>query len=536
MEGVKGRIFAYLRGPSPRVVGLLVFLTVSVSFRNMSDQPIEDVNNVPSEPAADAPAPSAEQVTPVAAEQAEAATETQESTPAPEAAATADSPSTEGAIEAAPAADAAPALTEEEKAEQAAKREEERKRKEEERKRRDEAYAKLEAINAGKSSFDVVIAERVKGGLRGDFEGLRIFLPASQVGLRKNAPDEDLNELVGKTVTVKVHELQSDDTGYKSAVVTRRDILLDEYWGKLEIGTVHEGVVSSVTTFGAFVNIGGIEGLVHVSRLSKSRIDNPATVVKKGDKIKVTVAEVDREKRKLALSHKEHEADPWVGVADAFPAGKRVKGTVRRITEFGAYVQVAPKIEGLLRISELSWTRRVKHPSEVVAVGQELELEVLSTNVEKHQLALGYKQTLENPWLTLAAALPVGSETTGVVQQASTQGAVIRVNDTFDGFMPRSKMLNAAGRGAKVQINVGDTITCVVVDLNGENASLILAMKGEDGSIGGQQEDNHGHREGGRDRDRDRGDSHRSHQSVPQDPGVTLGDLLKDAQKSMLQK
>lgn len=504
----------------------------------MSEQHIEDVNNIPSEPAADAPTPEVEQVAPAVAEESTpvAAETAPPEAPAAEAIAEPASTGAEAQESQAPVADAGPVLSEEEKAEQAAKREEERKRKEEERKRRDEAYEKLESINSEKGSFDVVIIERVKGGLRGDFEGLRIFLPASHVGLRKNAPEDELNELLGKTITVKVHELQSDDTGYKSAVVTRRDILLDESWGKLEVGAVHEGVVSSITAFGAFVNIGGIEGLVHVSRLSKSRIDNPASVVKKGDKIKVTIAEIDREKRKLALSHKEHEADPWVGVAEAFPVGKRVKGTVRRITDFGAYVQVAPKIEGLLRISELSWTRRVKHPSEVVAVGQELELEVLSTNTEKHQLALGYKQTLENPWLTLATTLPIGAETTGVVQQASTQGAVVRVNDTFDGFMPRSKMLNAGqGRGAKVQLNVGDSISCVVVDLNSENASLILAMKGEDGAIGGQQEEGHGHREGSRDRHEGR-DSQRSHQQVPADPGVTLGDLLKDAQKSMLQK
>ncbi|MBM4178292.1 MAG: S1 RNA-binding domain-containing protein [Ignavibacteria bacterium] len=502
----------------------------------MSEQPIEDATNIPSEPAADASTPNVEHIqhVEVTGEQSTDATEIASSDAVSNA--NEESAHPEAAVAQEPVAEAAatPALSEEEKAEQAAKREEERKHKEEERKRRDEAYSKLEGFHNSKGSFDVVVIERVKGGLRGDFEGLRIFLPASHVGLRKNAPEDDLNELLGKTVTVKVHELQSDDTGYKSAVVTRRDILLDEYWGKVEVGTVHEGIVSSVTAFGAFVNIGGIEGLVHVSRLSKSRIDNPASVVKKGDKITVTVAEVDREKRKLALSHKEHEADPWVGVAEAFPAGKRVKGVVRRITDFGAYVQVAPKIEGLLRISELSWTRRIKHPSEVVAVGQELDLEVLSTNQEKHQLSLGYKQTLENPWLDLATTLPVGSDVTGVVQQASTQGAVVRVNDTFDGFMPRSKMLNA-GRGAKVQINVGDTIHCVVADLNGASASLILAMKGEDGSIGGQQEDvggSHGHRDGGR----ERSDAHRSHQPIPSDPGVTLGDLLKDAQKSMLQK
>jgi small subunit ribosomal protein S1 len=454
--------------------------------------------------------------------------------PAPAAEATAEAVVAPVASEA-PVAPAAPVLSEEEKAEIARKKEEERKRKEEELRVRDEAYATLEGFKNAGTIFEVSIAERVKGGLRGEFNGLRVFLPASHFGLRKNVPEEELNHLIGQTVRVKVHELQSDDTGYKSAVVTRRDILLDEFWNGIAPGSVYDGVVSSVTPFGAFVNIGGVEGLVHVSRLSKSRVDNPGDVVKKGDKLKVTVAEVDREKRKLSLSHKEHESDPWTGVNAAYPAGKRVKGTVKRITDFGAYVQVAPKIEGLLRISELSWTRRVKHPSDVVAVGQEIEVEILSASEEKHQLALGYKQTLENPWLTLPQTMPIGTETTGVVQQTSTQGAVVRVQDLFDGFMPRSKFLNA-GRGQKAPVEVGQEVACVIVDLNPENASLILAMKGEDGSVGGQQHDDSQRHERG-ERGEGRGDRRGPSGpavNIPAAPGVTLGDMLKDS--SILQK
>ena len=453
------------------------------------------------------------------------------------------------AVEAAPAA---PELSEEEKAEQAHKREEERKRKEEERRLRDEAYVELEGFKSAGTAFDVAIAERVKGGLRGEYKTLRIFLPASHFGVRKNVPEEELNTLIGQTVRVKVHELQSDDTGYKSAVVTRRDILLEDFWTGIQAGAVYDGVVSSVTTFGAFVNIGGIEGLVHVSRLSKTRVENPADVVKKGDKLKVTVADVDREKRKLSLSHKEHEEDPWKGVNEAYPAAKRIKGIIRRITDFGAYVQVAPKIEGLLRISELSWTRRVKHPTEVVAVGQEVEVEVLSANEEKHQLALGYKQTLENPWLMITSTMPIGTETTGVVQQVRTQGAVVRISDVFDGFMPRSKII-AVGRGAATALALGDTVSCVIVDVNVENASLILAMKGEDGTIGGQQQDegrynrdqrsdnrsdNRGGGRGeGRGGGRGEGREHRDPSvTIPTVSGVTLGDMLKDAEKAFVKK
>jgi small subunit ribosomal protein S1 len=339
-------------------------------------------------------------------------------------------------------------------------------------------------------------------------------------------------------VRVKVHELQSDDTGHKSAVVSRREILLDELWNTVAVGAVVEGVVSSVTAFGAFVNIGGVEGLLHVSRMSRSRVTNPSDVVRKGDKITVTIVEIDRDKKKIALSHKEHEADPWVGVNQAYPTGKRIQGTVQRITDFGVYVQVSPKIEGLLRISELSWTQRVKHPSEIVSIGQTIEVEVLSATEEKHQLALGYKQTQSNPWLTLSAELPAGSDVEGSVQSVSTQGAVIRVRDTFDGFMPRSKM--AGARGGKTTLGVGDTVACVVVDLNAENASLILAMRNEDGSVAGQQSNDWQgggrQRDNDRDRDRDRERPQPRHEPAPPSPGVTLGDMLRDADRNNLNK
>ena len=418
--------------------------------------------------------------------------------------------------------------------EERARREEDRKKKAEEREAREKSYAALSKLKEDATTFDVVIKERVKGGLRGEFDGLRVFLPSSHFGMRKNVPEEDLNAAVGSTVTVKVHELQSDETGFKSAVVTRRDILLKDFWGGIEVGTVHDGVVTSVTSFGAFVNIGGVEGLVHVSKLSKSRVEKPSDVVKKGDKLKVTIAEVDKEKHKLSLSHKEHETDPWVGTDEKFPAGTRVKGLVKRVTDFGAYIQVAPKIEGLLRISELSWTQRVKHPTDVLAVGQEVEVEILSANEAKHQLALGYKQTLENPWLRIANELPVGTDVTGIVQHVAAQGAVIRIKETFDGFMPRSKM-TGGGRGKKIEMNEGDEVPCVIVDLDAGAASLILAMKNEDGSIAGLSEQRHD-----RDRDRDhrpRGGSGGGGGNRPApepSAGVTIGDLLRDTDKSKL--
>ena len=406
------------------------------------------------------------------------------------------------------------------------RKEEERRRKDEERRKRDEAYAVLAGFKEANTSFDVTIQERVKGGLRGDYNGLRVFLPASHFGMRKNVGEDELTAAIGSTMTVKVHELQSDDTGFKSAVVTRRDILQDEFWQTIQPGAEFEGVVTSITPFGVFVNIGGAEGLVHVSRLSRSRIENPADVVKKGDKLKVTVVEVDREKHKLSLSHKEHEADAWVNAEQTFPVGTRLKGTVRRIADFGAYVQVAPRIEGLLRISELSWTQRIKHPSDVVSVGQEIDIEVLSTSAAKHQMSLGYKQTQPNPWSSVKETMPVGSETTGIVQQVSSQGAVVRVAETFDGFMPRSKM-QMHGHGKKPGLNPGDSVQCVVVDINPESSSLILAMKGDEQHSDHQHQ--HQHRQ-----HQQRGNQGPSHKQPSESSTVTLADMLREADKSKL--
>jgi ribosomal protein S1 len=501
-----------------------------------SDVPAEAVAaDVPAEAvAADVPAEAVAADVP-----AEAATEeAPEATPLPSA-------------EAAPEAvsEAAPALTEEQLAEQRRLQEEERARKEaeraqkeEERRKRDETFSELQTVHEAKGVFEITISERVKGGVRGEYKGLRIFLPASHFGLRKNVTEEELNTAVGQTYSVQVHELQSDDTGHKSAVVTRRDLLMDQLWSTLVPGTEFDGQVTSVTPFGAFVNIGGIEGLVHVSRLSRSRVENPADVVKKGDKLKVTLVEVDRSKKKLSLSHKEHEADAWVDVETAYPLGKRVKGVVRRIADFGAYVQVAPKIEGLLRISELSWTRRVQHPSDVVSIGQEIECEVLGTSAAKRQLSLGYRQTQENPWSTIATAMPVGSEVQGVVITVSTQGAVVRVNDTFDGFMPRSKMIGA--RGQTSTMAAGDALTCAIVDIDPAKPSLILAQKGEDGTIGGQGGWGGGERSERGDRSErgergERGPRREPSFDVPKDlssnSNVSLGDLLNESQRQKLQ-
>ncbi|GMV53735.1 MAG: 30S ribosomal protein S1 [Flavobacteriales bacterium] len=410
------------------------------------------------------------------------------------------------------------------------RREEERERKEHEKKVREAAFAKLSEYKNNNEAFSVTIAERVKGGLRCDFEGLRVFLPASHFSAKKNTTEAELNEAVGSSVSVKIHDLQNDENGLITAVVSRRDILLHELWDSIVPGSIHDAVVSSVVPFGAFVNIGGVEGLIHISQLSKTRIATADEVVKKGDKIKVTVLEVDKEKKKLSLSHKEHEADPWSSVADVFKIGTVVKGIVRRITDFGAYIQVASRVEGLLRASELSWTRRIKHPSDVLTVGQEIEVVILELNLDKHQMALGYKQIQPNPWNDIESKLPVGTNIKGIVQKVTPQGAVVRLLDEFDGFMPRSKM-GPLKQGAKAPFEVNSEIECCVVDLNAASASVIIAALDADGTpFSGGSRGGSVHEGGSRHRDSQAGTKH----TEPAASGVTIGDLLRETDKSKL--
>ncbi|MCO6466266.1 MAG: S1 RNA-binding domain-containing protein [Bradyrhizobiaceae bacterium] len=440
------------------------------------------------------------------------------------------------------------------KAQEAAKlqREAERERKEQERKLREEVFAELSGVKERNETIEVSIVERVKGGLRAEYKGVRVFLPSSHFGNTKHATEEQLAAAIGTTAKVKIHELQSDESGIKSAVVSRREVLQDEFWSTIEQGAEYDGVVTSIMPFGVFVDIGIAEGLVHISRLSKTRITTPEEVAKRGMKLRVTVSEVDREKKRLSLSHREHESDPWVGVDQLFPVGTVVKGVVRRMTDFGAYVQVASRIQGLVRISDISWSLRLKHPSDVFTVGQEINVAVLELNPAKHQLTLGYKQAQPNPWSTAESQIAIGTRLTGTVQQSTAQGLLIRVVDTFDGFMPRSKMAFQHG-GKKADYNVGDSIDCIVVDLNPVASSLILATVNEDGTpftmadarrqgAEGDGGENRGGRRGDRGR-RGHGDRNRSEDGEDYSAyeggsanaaGVTLADLLRDKDKTNL--
>ncbi len=398
----------------------------------------------------------------------------------------------------------------------------------------DEILARLQAAKDSTEAIMVDVAERVRGGLRVLFEGVKLFLPASQFFIKKTPSDEELQSVVGTQIPVNVFEIQKDDTGKISIIASRKNILKAEFLKNIKVGDTVEGTVSTIMPFGVFVDIGGFDGLIHISRISHQRVDNPHNVFKRGDTVKAKIIEIDTEKDKIALSTKEFEESPWTTVETEYAKGSRHKGIVRRITDFGAFVELRKGIEGLLRVSELSWTKRTGHPSEVVAVDQEIEVMVVDCSAEKKQVGLSIKRLSDSPWKGITDKFPVGAETTGVVKQVMGQGAVITVGGEFDGFMPRSKMRDVM-RGKRIPYNVGDMVSVVVADVNQDDESLILAPKVDpnEAIFGSPRE---GARRGPRE---DRGDRE-PRARVPReaeakaDSNFSLADLLSDNEKTSL--
>ncbi len=365
------------------------------------------------------------------------------------------------------------AENEEEKARIAA---ENKKMAEEKQKQFDESFAKLKAARDSDTPIEVLVKDRIKGGLRVMFDDVPIFLPASHCGLRRNPTEEELAAVIGKHFKVYIHELTEDEDNRKTVIVSRKKAITDELWATIKVGDIVEGTVSSIATFGIFLDLGGIEGLVHISRLSQVHVADTKTIAKRGDKMKAVIVEIDKEKNRIALSRKDLQDSPWKGLEEKYPAGTIVKGVIRRFTDFGVYIEIEPGVDGLLRIGEISWTRRIKHPSEVLTLGQEIDVIILAMSEEKNTMHLSIKRTSENPWLTIKEKYEVGNTYNAVVKQVMTQGCVLTIDNEVDGFMPRSKMRQLP-RGKKIPYLIGDTIEILISDVLPEQESVIIEPK-----------------------------------------------------------
>ena len=280
------------------------------------------------------------------------------------------------------------------------------------------------------------VVRKVKGGLMVDVDGVEAFLPASQVFLRGFG---NLDSLVGQTMSVviiKVHKARKNIVvSRREALVKERDIVRQKVLEELEVGQLRQGVVKNITDFGAFINLGGVDGLLHITDMSWGRVGHPSEVVSVGQKLDVMILGFDRETMKISLGLKQLTPNPWEKVESAYQVGSRVRGKVVSVMPYGAFVELQKGIEGLVHISEFSWTKRPSHPNEVVKVGDEVECMVLSIDRENQKISLGFKQAEQNPWEGFLKDHPVGARLTGRVQHMTEYGAFVELADGIEGLL-----------------------------------------------------------------------------------------------------
>jgi small subunit ribosomal protein S1 len=320
--------------------------------------------------------------------------------------------------------------------------------------------------------------ERIKGGLVVDI-GVRAFLPASQIELR---PVHDLESWKDRDIEVRVLKLNRKRG---NIVVSHRAILEEEQKAKREAlastlveGSVVTGRVKNITDYGVFVDLGGMDGLLHVSDLVWGRVPHPSSVVQSGEEIRVQVLKFDRDKQRISLGRKQLLPDPWVTVPERFPVGTRVHGKIVGVTDYGAFVQIESGVEGLVHVSEMSWSKRIKHPSKIVKVGDEVEVVVLEVKTDQRRISLGLKQTLPDPWEAAAEKYPVGTLVTGRIRNLADFGAFVEIEEGMEGLIHISDVSwSERIKHPSERFKKGDTVQARVLKLDSENRRLSLGIK-----------------------------------------------------------
>src|SRR6187399_1731218 len=307
--------------------------------------------------------------------------------------------------------------------------------------RREESWVKLEKAFNEQTRVTGVIFGRVKGGFTVDLDGAVAFLPGSQVDVR---PVRDIGPLMHSAQPFKILKM---DRRRGNIVVSRREVLeatraeqRSEIVAKLAEGQVIDGVVKNITDYGAFIDLGGIDGLLHVTDMAWRRVNHPSEIVNVGDTVKVQIIRINPETQRISLGIKQLEADPWDGIAAKYPVGSRFKGTVTNITDYGAFVELEPGVEGLIHVSEMSWTKKNIHPGKIISTSQEVEVQVLEVDPEKRRISLGLKQVQDNPWEVFLAAHPKGSQVEGPIRNITEFGLFIGLDGGVDGMVHLSDL------------------------------------------------------------------------------------------------
>jgi len=349
-------------------------------------------------------------------------------------------------------------------------------------KRKADRMLSWQRIVESQKEGDVVeglVTKKIKGGLLVDIGGVNVFLPASQVDIRR--PGE-IGEFIGRKVRAEILKI---DLERRNIVVSRRKLIETErdqakrrLMETLKEGEIVVGTVKNIADFGAFVDLGGIDGLLHITDMSWGRINHPSEMLKIDQKIEVKVLNIDREKEKIALGIKQREVSPWEEIEKKYPVGSRVHGAVVNIMSYGAFVKLEDGIEGLVHISEMSWTRRVNHPSEMVTPNQEVDVVVLEINKDKQEISLGMKQTEVNPWELVGEKYPPGTMIEGKVRNLANYGAFVEIEPGIDGLLHISDMSWTKKVTHPNEIlKKGDTVKCVVLEVDRDKQRISLGVK-----------------------------------------------------------
>jgi len=323
------------------------------------------------------------------------------------------------------------------------------------------------------------LQKKIKGGVVVDLMGVDAFLPGSQIALRR-VPNID--ELLGQSYHFKIIKLNKRR---RNIVVSRRVILEGERAHKrehlmkeLQVEQVRTGIVKNITDFGAFIDLGGVDGLLHITDMSWGRVSHPSELVELGQKLEVKVLDIDWDRERISLGLKQLHAYPWENVTERYPVGARVQGKVVSITNYGAFVELEPGIEGLVHISEMSWTRSVRHPSKVVSIGETIEAVVLKVDPEEEKISLGIKQTEQDPWMMLPMKYPVGTRISGKVRNLTSFGAFVEIEPGIDGLIHISDMswTKRVQHPSEI-VKKSDAVEVVILNIDPDNKRISLGLK-----------------------------------------------------------
>ena len=345
--------------------------------------------------------------------------------------------------------------------------------------KREESWTRLEKKFEANEKVEGVIFNKVKGGFTVDLDGAVAFLPGSQVDIR---PVRDIGPLMHQQLPFQILKM---DRRRGNIVVSRRSVLEEtraeqraDIVARLGEGQVIDGLVKNITDYGAFIDLGGIDGLLHVTDMAWRRVNHPSEILNVGDTVKVQIIRINPETQRISLGMKQLQADPWSAIAEKYPVGARIKGTVTNIADYGAFVELEPGVEGLIHVSEMSWTKKNIHPGKIVSTSQEVDVQVLEVDPNKRRISLGLKQTQDNPWDAFIAAHPKGTIVEGPIRNITEFGLFIGLDNGIDGMVHLSDLdWQRAGDEVIKEYKKGDTVKATVLDVDSTKERISLGIK-----------------------------------------------------------